>query len=68
MKTKIESKAMMEVMDWKEEASKEVEDLNTLEAVKTRIEKSSKTSKKLGFKAVDPMPANKIVKVMNTRA
>lgn len=51
MKSK-ESKSMLEVLEWKEEAYREVEHLDLKKALKNRILKSVDTTNKLGFKTV----------------
>jgi len=47
-----ESKAQIEVWEWKEIAYKEVENLGLKEALRARLEKSAVTVKKMGINTV----------------
>jgi hypothetical protein len=47
-----ESKALLEVWEWKETAYKEVENMELKRALKERMDKSIITAEKLNFKTV----------------
>jgi hypothetical protein len=48
-----ESKAQIEVWEWKEIAYKKVENLDLKEALMARLEKSAVTAEKLGIKTIN---------------
>jgi hypothetical protein len=50
MKKTRTSKAMLDVWKWKEMAFQEVKDLHLTDAIRYRIESSTKTTEALGFK------------------
>ncbi len=52
MKKMIDSKAMLEVWKWKEEAANEVKDLPLKKALLKRLHDSESVSNKLGLKSV----------------
>ena len=58
-----ESKAMLEVREWKEAAWREVAHLPFREAVRKRLADSAKVAERLGFRyapAVPPVPSAKV--------